>query len=161
MPILIQESVYEIKMQTMIIILNDVSEEKSLNDYVNKKMEIFKKNNLNSYISYLDINLNSAPLIDIWSKYIHKLDLYTPKVNNIDVVRGGLISNEERENFKLMIFKFFNEFIKPHLQTLVTQYDENVNYSKKGFKNSFLSIFKKSDRVENIQALNIYKVNLA
>ena len=159
MPILIQEGVYEIKMQTMIIILNDVMDDKSPNDYVNKKMEIFKKNNINNYVSYLDINLNTAPQIDIWSRYIHKLDLYTTKVNNIDVVRGGLISTEERENFKLMIFKFFNEFIKPHLQSLVNQYDENVNYSKKGFKNSFLSIFKKSDKVENIQALNIYKVN--
>lgn len=149
-------------MPSLIIILNDNREEKLQTSEINKKVEMVKKSNSLSHVSYLEINSNnSSSLInDIWSKFIHKLDLYSVKVNNLDVVRGGYISTEEKENFKLIIFKFFNENIKTHLQKLVIEYEENVNYSKKGFKNSFLSIFKKSDKIESISSLNIYKVNI-
>ena len=160
LPLLIQEGIFEIKMPTLIIILDDSRDEKIQTSEINKKVEIIKKSNVQNYVSYLEINSNNSSNIinDIWSKYIHKLDLYSTKVNNIDIVRGGYISNEEKENFKMIIFKFFNENIKNHLQKLVFEYEENINYSKKGFKNTIFNIFKKSDKIENILSLNIYKV---
>lgn len=160
-PILIQEGVYELKVPSMIFLLHDLKEDKVSSADIKMKIETVKKAYPNSYVSFVDINAStgSNPQGDIWSKYIHKLDLYTTKVNNIDVVRGAFISNDEKENFKLMVFKYFNEYIRTNLQKLVTEYEENVNYSKKGFKNSFLSIFKKSDKIENIPSLNIYKLN--
>ena len=161
-PLLIQEAIYEIKIPSFIFILNDLKDDRLPSSEINKKIEIIKKNNPTSYISYVDINSNPennfSKQNDIWTRYIHKIDLYNSKVNNIDVLRGTYISNEEKENFKLLIFKYFNDFIKMNLQKLVIEYEDTVNYSKKGFKNSFLSIFKKSDKIESIQSLNIYKV---
>jgi len=160
LPLLLQEGIYEIKIPSLIFILNDLKDDRLPGSEINKKIEIIKKNNPTSYISFVDLNSNTdmSQQNDIWSRYIHKLDLYNSKVNNIDVLRGTYISNEEKDNFKLLIFKYFNDFIKMNLQKLVVEYEDTVNYSKKGFKNSFLSIFKKSDKIESISSLNIYKV---
>lgn len=160
LPLLIQEGIYEMKIPSLIFILNDLKDDRLPSSEINKKIEVIKKNNPNSYISFVDINSNNDISVhnDIWSSYLHKLDIYNTKANYTDAMRGAYISNEEKDNFKLLIFKYFNDYIKMNLQKLVIDYEDTVNYSKKGFKNSFLSIFKKSDKIESISSLNIYKV---
>jgi hypothetical protein len=158
-PLIIYEGIYEIKMPTMIIVLNDCSAENLItHDVVLKKFDLICSYNNQFYSLCCDINSNkdNTAMADIWVKYLQKLDVYSnPEVSQ---ERGALISKEERDNFKTSIFKFFNEFIKPHLQKMAMELDEDITNNKKGLKNRFLSVFGKSDKIEYVNGFNIYKV---
>jgi hypothetical protein len=185
-PALISEGVYESRMPTIVLVHNDKSDPNSIltNDVVFKKLEMIRNFNSQFYVVCCDINGNKdGGFNDVWTKYIHRLDFYSSNninistKNNINnnniqditnsnnnvtglIQRGQLITIEEKEIFKGIILKFFNEYIKPYLQKLVFDLDEEVTNNKKGFKNGFLNIFKKSEKVEYVNGFNIYKVNI-
>jgi hypothetical protein len=160
-PQIIHEGIYEIQMPTLLIVLNDKSSESLPPDVLNKKYNLLAGFKPPSLSIQLDINTNTGDeLPDIWVKYLSRIDYYSLGQNVESITRGKLISADEREVLKLALHKFFNEHIKPHFQKLVFELDDEISTSKKGIKVGFLSIFKKSDKIEYVNHYNIYKVYL-
>jgi len=162
-PSLLCENIYESKLASMILLLNDISEKKISNEKLINKFKLLKNKNPNSLVIYLDINSqnindNESKLDDIWLPYLHRTDIYDPNFLNCD--RGKYISLNEREIFKTSILNFFDDYVKSFLQKLMFDLDEEVSNNKKGIKNGFLSIFKKSEKPEyiNFEGASIYKV---
>ena len=180
MPRLMQEGILETKIPAMVLVLNDKSIDSGItNEYIYKKLQNFSASNPNAYVICLDINTNSTLINDsknedIWFKCFHKLEIYINNNNNTDPSNtsesetgfssqksyGLSISLEERENFKSTILKFFNDYIKHFLQRLVVDLDDEISSNKKGIKNGFLSIFKKSEKVEFVNHYKIYKLTV-
>lgn len=167
-PLLLYEGIYEIRMPTMILVLYDQSDELLQTEKIFKKLDQIRNDNSQFYVYFTEINgnKNEESINDIWSRYIHKIDYYkninkegksSQNVHDPLSLKGKLISLEEKDNLRKAILNFFSEFIKPYLQKTVYEIDEEVNSSKKGVRNSFLSIFRKSDKIEYIMSLNIYK----
>lgn len=178
-PILLSEGVYEIMMPTMVIILYDKSEQIFSEQEMLKKIDQIKNDNQRFYVYFLEINMNisedsqstlnttndynntTSKKInynkDIWSKYIHKSDYYS-NISYYSKEKGLLISLEERENLKAGLLKFMNDYIKAYLQKQVYSLDSQISETKKGFRNNFISIFRKTDKIEYIHSLNIYKL---
>lgn len=163
LPSLISENILENRVATMILLLNDVSEKRISNEKLINKINIIKNKNPRSFVMFLDINSQNpddteSKLEDIWLPFLHKSDIYNSNFLNCD--RGKLISLNEREIFKTSIYNFFDDNVKIYLQKLMLDLDEEVSNNKKGIKNGFLSIFKKSEKPEFIrfEGKEVYKV---
>jgi len=162
-PGLLSQNIYEPKLASMILLLNDLSEKRVSNEKLISKINMIKNKNPRSLVMFLDINVqdlndNESNLDDIWLPFLHKTDVYNS--NFINCERGKLISLNEREIFKTSIFNFFDDYVKTYLQKLMLDLDEEVANNKKGIKNGLLSIFKKSEKPEyiNYEGNSIYKV---
>lgn len=163
-PSLLSDNIYEPRLASMILLLNDLSEKRVSNEKLISKINIIKNKNPRTLVMFLDINSqdisdNESKLDDIWLPYLHKTDVYNSNFINCD--RGKFISLNEREIFKTSIFNFFDDYVKSYLQKLMLDLDEEVSNNKKGIKNGLLSIFKKSEKPEylNYEGNSIYKVN--
>lgn len=163
-PPLVFEGVLEQKVPCLLIVLNDKHKDNLplTNEQLTRKFEMIKNFNTNMTVVITDINSNlSSDIInenDIWKDYIHKLDLYSTNYN-INLNKGQMITTEERENLRNHIWRFFNDSVRLFWQLLINEYDEEVNNNKKGIKNGFLSIFKKTEKIEYVNVFNVYKVN--
>lgn len=160
-PMLFQEEIYETKMRSMVLVIYDRTISELSREEINSKYEAIKKQDSSFFTYFFEINTAKDDDIkqnDIWSNLIHKLDYYNPRNTTKDVIRGELISLDERETLKSAFFKFLNDFIKPYLQKLIIELDEQITNTKKGFKNTFVSMFKKSEKIEYINSLGIYKL---
>jgi hypothetical protein len=165
-PLLIDEGLYEKNMPSMIVILNDKSNphETVSNDTIFKTIDSIQKTYSSAFVYYSDVNSgknNEENNEDIWSNFILKIDFYKSEkayYRSEDCKFGEYVSQEERENLKSGIFKFFNEYVKHYLQKLIVELDEEITNNKKGLKNGFLSIFKKSEKIEYVNIYNIYKL---
>lgn len=160
-PILLQEEIYESKMSSMVLILYDKSEGELNREEIMKNFEAIKAQNPKYFIYFAEVNNakeDDIPQKDIWSSLIHKIDYYNPLCDNKFTEKGKLISLDERESLKSAFLKFMNEYIKPCLQKMVQDLDEDISSNKKGFANALTSYFKKSDKIEYNTNLNIYKL---
>lgn len=162
-PNLLSDNIYEPKLASMILLLNDLSEKRVSNEKLISKINIIKNKNPRSIVMFLDINSqdindNESKLDDIWLPYLHKTDVYNS--NFINCERGTFISLNEREVFKTSIFNFFDDYVKSYLQKLMLDLDEEISNNKKGIKNGLLSIFKKTEKPEylNFEGNTIYRV---
>jgi len=165
-PSLLSDNIYEPRLASMILLLNDLSEKRVSNEKLISKINVIKNKNPRMLVMFLDINSqnmsdNESQLDDIWLPYLHKIDIYNSNFINSD--RGKLISLNEREIFKTSIFNFFDDYVKSYLQKLVLDLDEEVANNKKGIRNNLFSIFKKSEKPEyiNYEGNSIYKVIVA
>jgi len=152
-PLLLAKGIYEVIMPSMILILNDPSENKLSPEEITRKVDMIKSENNKFFVFYNEINTQSDKDIkqkDIWSELIHKIDYYNPIYKYVDLVKGELISLQERENMKAACLKFVSDYLKSYLQKKVSQYDQEVTEQKKKFKlgQSISNIFKKADKVE-------------
>jgi hypothetical protein len=161
-PQILHEGIYEIQMPTLLIVLNDKSSDNVPPEVLNKRYNLLAGYKPPSLSIQLDINANMGDeLPDIWLKYISRIDYYTTGSLNVEgTIRGKLVSVDEREIMRLAMLKFFNEHIRPHFQKLAIELDDEISNNKKGIKNNFLSIFKKSDKIEYVNHYNIYKVKI-
>lgn len=162
-PSLLSDNIYEPRLASMILLLNDLSEKRVSNEKLISKINVIKNKNPRTLVMFLDINSqdlsdNESKLDDIWLPFLHKTDIYNSNFINCD--RGNLISLNEREIFKTSIFNFFDDYVKSYLQKLMLDLDEEVANNKKGIKNGLFSIFKKSEKPEyfNYEGNSIYKV---
>ena len=105
---------------------------------------------------------NNEQGYDIWESYMHALTTYSnyKKTSHNQVKeKGMLITQDEKDSYKKLMIQFVNEYIKPYLQKFVSELDDDIMNNKKGFRNSFLSVFKGQEKLEYVQNLNnIYKV---
>lgn len=152
-PLLLAKGVYEVIMPSMILILNDPSENKLSQEEISKKVEGIKAENNKFFVFYNEINTQSVKDVqqkDIWSDLIHKIDYYSPMYKYGDYIKGEFISYQERENMKAALLKFVSDYLKSYLQKKVSQYDQEVTEQKKKFKfgQSISNIFKKADKIE-------------
>lgn len=161
MPVLLVENVYENKMSSLIIIIHDKSKSSLSKEDVKDKLHQFEKKFPKYLIAVIDINEGNeddSDKKDLWSPTIHKFDYYQPTYSKFrKIFRGENFGLTERKKLKNVTYKFINEYVKPYLQKLCHELDEEISNSKKGFKNNIMSIFKKSEKIEYIQNLAIYK----
>jgi hypothetical protein len=158
-PQILHEGIYEYQMPTLLIVLNDRSSEVLPPEVITKKYNLLAGFKPPSLSIQLDINTNTGEeLPDIWVKYLSRIDYYSLGGHVESIIRGKLISADEREVLQLAFYKFFNEHIKPHFQKLAIELDDEISNNKKGIKNNLFSIFKKSDKIEYVNHYNIYKV---
>ena len=159
-PLLLAEGIYEVMMPTMILVLYDKTEKILSSEEIINKVEQIRGENQKFFVFFCEINSqteNNIKQNDIWTSLIHKLDLYDPLYKLANVEKGKLISLEERENLKAAFLKFTNEYIKPYLQKTIISLDNEVSENKKGFRYNITSLFKKTEKVEYLPSLGIYK----
>ena len=161
-PPLIVEGVLESKIPSLVIVLNDKRKEDNTyynNEQIGKKFDLIKTFNQSSnFIVISDFNSEKDNnKEDIFKRYLHKLDLYNNS-NNLYLERGQYLSSEDRENLRSHIWRFFNEAVKIYFEKMAKDLDDEISTNKKGIKNGFLSIFKKTEKVEYVNVFNIYKV---
>lgn len=161
MPVLLFENVYENKMSSLLILIHNKATSTLSKDEVKEKYLQFEKKYPKYFVSLLEINdgnEDDSDKKDIWSPLIHKFDYYQPSYLKFrQIFRGENFGLTERKKLKNTTYKFINEYVKIYLQKLCVELDEEISNSKKGFKNNIMSIFKKSDKIEYIQNLAIYK----
>ena len=152
-PLLIRERVYEDKITTLIILLNDNCDgrlsftKEKCDTIVNK----FKHQYDYSYTICIDINTNANGdnNEDIWEDYIHKVDLYDEYyTHNINVIRndkmfkrGQYISKNEITTVRDVI----REFVINHNIPKIFEYMKTTEIFLNKNKSSLLSFLHKDD----------------
>ena len=175
-PRIVSSGIYENPKDTLIIVLNDMSEndnkltEEELLKYKNNFKNTFKIN-----ILFWDINKNKkkpeeseqmfqyevSKITEYWKKYIHKTDLYAPDndfYRNKNISFGALIS---KNDIKIYKDDFQNNFFQSFTKKIIVKV-QNYNDSIKKHKSSKIkTIFKINKKEEIIYHPNtyVYKMN--
>ena len=155
MPVNIYEDIYYTKgIPTFVLVLNDTTEEQPLSNDI--LFEIRKKYPTFEVITS-DINRKKEDesfLDDVWSHYLTIMSKYS---GLFDGRKGCMCSVAEYKTFNNLIYDMMTKKVRPFLEDLATKIEVDINENKKGLKNSFLSLFKKADKVEFNKNLGIYK----
>ena len=163
-PPLISEGVYEVNMPSLIIILQDLSEDKTKNltrelkdTYIKQFQQKFRE----FYILYWDINnndINTNFPEDIWKDFIHKIDIYGGLHKNYNAPHGTLISKEERSKYRDTLLGFMDQYVMKYISEKIREYDDEINATKKGLKNGIISLFKNKEKADYNQYFQMYKL---
>ena len=156
LPLLISDGIYNRRMPRVIIILHDQLEQVS-----KSKSEEHMKRFQQKFGTYLLWNINShepnkdKPLDDIWRNYLHYIDSYNIKDDNI--IRGEYISKDERVNFRTSLQKHMNTIVIKQIIEIMNLIEFELQQKKKGLKNTFLNFVKKQEQPEYSRTLKVYK----
>ena len=173
LPRLLENGIYEIPSDNLIIVLNDVTE----NNLKDEEIEKLKKKFMNEYktgLLFWDINKNKRKQdeseqmylyevnkkSEFWKRYIHRLDLYNPDndfYRNKDTKFGEFISQSDIKTYK---DEFQNYFIQIFLKKIIVKI-QNLCDQRKQKSNIFTSIFNLGKKDEIIYHPNtlVYKFN--
>ena len=175
-PKIINSGIYENPKDTLIIVLNDMSDnenklkEEDLQNYKNKFKNEFKTN-----IFFWDINKNKKKQdeseqmfqyditknSEYWKRYMHKTDLYNPESDfyrNKNNKFGALITQNDIKLYKEDFHNFFIQIFLKKIVALVQNYNEIIRKNK---SNKITAIFKLNKKEEIIYHPNtyVYKFN--
>ena len=170
---LLETGIYEKPTDNIIIVLNDVTENKLNEEEIQKNKKKFK-NEFKVGIFFWDINKNKKKqdeseqmfLYEInknsefWKKYLHKTDLYNPEnsfYRDKSVKFGEYITQND---IKILKEEFQNYFMQTFLKKIIVKI-QNLNDIKKQKSNMFSSIFKMTKKDEIVYYPNtlVYKLN--
>ena len=171
-PELISKQIYESPQENLIIILNDLSDDKYIKLTVEQKDEnISKFKNKYSDYSMINWNINEKENIgeqkeivsNLYKKYFHKLDIYN--INNNfyrkkENIYGLYITQENIDKYKQNFYEYFNFFIKNKLPLRMKEYSDIIqnSYGIKSFLTGF-PFLSKSEEISFYPNTNIYKFN--
>ena len=156
-PPLLAERIYDVDMPVVIIILNDKSPDTPYiaDDQKNRLIESFRQHFKNNYLLYWELNdinaenpqnKNDKNLNiysgDIWSKYLHRTELYQYINDKDKKEKGKLLNLSARKKFHQMIYEFFNKYAIKELEKKLAYIDRYITENKKGIKNTLLGFLK-------------------
>ena len=75
------------------------------------------------------------------------------------LVRGGSFSESERDNLMRVIKRMIEKGVLPFIEKRIRTLEGNVANTRKGIKNQFKSLWKKSERGENDGLKENFKMN--
>ena len=173
LPRLLQTGIYDTPTDNIIIVLNDVTENKLTEEEIQK----YKKKFISEFkvgVFFWEINKNKRKedeseqmylyevnkISEFWKRYIHKTDLYNPDndfYRNKETKFGELISQSDLKIYKE---EFQNYFIQTYLKKIIVKI-QNLGEVKKQKSNMFSSIFKgKKDEIVHHPNTQVYKLNV-
>ena len=161
-PSLLYERIYDSNMPTLIIILNDKSPESPFisEQQKNKNIENFKLQFGHNYLLYWELNDNdnihqnkddkslNNYIGDIWTKYLHRTELYNYN-SNLSKEKGKYLMPSVRKKFHLMIYDFFNKYAIKEIQKKISYIDRYIQENKKGIKNTIFGFLKGDTQNKN------------
>ena len=158
MPPLLYEKIYDTDMPIVIIILNDKSPDSPFISDAQKtqSIESFRQNFKNNYLLYWELNdinaetpqsQNDKSLSyysgDIWTKYLHRTELFEFKEkNNNEKIKGKFLNLSARKKFHQMIYDFFNKYVIKEIEKKLSYIDRYITENKKGIKNTIFGFLK-------------------
>ena len=173
LPRLLETGIYDIPTDTLIIVLNDVTENNLTEEEIQKSRKKFinefkvgilfwdinknkRKKDESEQIYLYEVNKNS----EFWKRYIHKTDLYNPESDfyrNKNITFGEYISQGDIKSYKE---EFQNYFIQTFLKKIIVKI-QNLNDEKKQKSNIISTIFKVGKKDEIVYHKNtlVYKLN--
>ena len=174
MPRLISTGIYDNPKDTLVIVLNDMSNNNKIseeeiqnqkNKFRNEFPNIFfwdinknkKKQDESEQMFMYEINKNS----EFWKRYFHKVDLYNPEndfYRNKENKFGAFITQGEMKIYKE---EFQNFFMQNLLKKIIAQIQNYSDSLKKHKSNKFTQLFKLNKKEEIIYHENtyVYKLN--
>ena len=173
LPRLLQTGIYDSPTDNIIIVLNDVTENKLTEEEIQK----YKKKFITEFkvgVFFWEINKNKRKedeseqmylyevnkISEFWKRYIHKTDLYNPDndfYRNKETKFGELITQSDIKIYKE---EFQNYFIQTYLKKIIVKI-QNLGEVKKQKSNMFSSIFKgKKDEIVHHPNTQVYKLNV-
>lgn len=175
-PRIVNTGIYESPKDTLVIVLNDMSDiDNKLKEEELKNCKNKFKNEIKTNLFFWDINKNKkkqdeseqmfqyeiSKRSEYWKRYIHKTDLYNPDndfYRNKNNKFGALIAENDIKIYKE---DFQNFFIQTHLKKLITIIQNDSEIIKKNKTSKITAIFKINKKEEIIYHPNtyVYKFN--
>ena len=175
-PRIISSGIYENPKDTLVIVLNDMSEnDNKLSEEELQKYKNNFKNEIKVNLFFWDINKNKkkpeeseqmfqyevSKITEYWKKYIHKTDLYDPDnafYRNKNISFGALIS---RSDVKIYKDDFQNNFFQSFVKKIIVKAQNYNELTKKHKSSKIKTIFKMNKKEEIIYHPNtyVYKMN--
>ena len=173
-PPLLTERIYDSDMPIVIIILNDKSPDSPFISDAQKTqcIESFRQQFKNNYLLYWELNdinaenpqsQNDKTLSyykgDIWTKYIHKTELFYAMNEKDDnkKIKGKFLNLSARKKFHQMMYDFFNKYAIKEIEKKLTYIDRYITENKKGIKNTIFG-FLKGDTPNQGKWNNIFRM---
>jgi hypothetical protein len=101
------------------------------------------------------------PLDDLWKRLTDLDEQGLMLELNLDgnLIRGGSFSEQDRDNIQRVLKRVIEKGILPFIEKRIRNLEGSVANTRKGIKNQFKSLWKKSERGENDGLKDNFKMN--
>jgi hypothetical protein len=101
---------------------------------------------------------NEHLLPDIWQPYIVQSE-FGLDISYLDNIRGSIFTSADRVHLNNTLKDITEKLILPNVSSKLRAKENHIQMTRKGFKNAFKAMWKKSERQENEGIKKNFKMN--